>query len=1005
MSFAEKFSTHGDLGMHGVRLPEFEIEQKYYDRLELNKKTTNTQFLEKLCEKGMVDRNILGKENAQKYIDRYKYELNVLDELGFVDYILLIWDIINFCKEKDIPVGYARGSAAGSCVLYLSGVTGIDPLKYNLYFERFVSKARAKKIEVNGIKYLEGSLLPDIDSDICYYRRQEVIEYIQNKFTGKTCKILTVNTLSGKLCIKEVAKIVLEYSEEQTKKLADCIEKHSGIIEDLVDAPKTSEDLRNWLSKGKVEGDMASAQETFDIARKLENLPKNFGVHPSAIVVSHDNLNTYFPVKNSGKDDIVSGFDMKWTAELAVKVDVLGLRSVSVVDEVIKMIGINIDEINFDDPKIYEPLQNLKTPHGLFQIEANTQYKSCQKIKPRTLGEVSDLMALARPGALAEIDGYIKAKETGKIEKVDDKWDAILAESKGMILYQESQMRLLHEIFGFSLEDAEQLRRIVGKKLVDKMPEWKGKVFEASERLKLKDGLAQKYWDSINASAKYSFNKCLRPTTYVTIKGRGRGIMLKDVEPFERVLAYNPASGKDEYVKILDVIRGDGKRFLYRAITPFGINIVCSLEHKFLCHDGVMRKLEDVYNNNIEVVIESGHLSTISDLIEHGFEDVIDLEVDSEHHNFYADGFVVSNSHSVAYATLAATTLYLKFNYPKQFFLALLNMTKHEPDPHGEISKITKELHYFNIKLLSPDLIRSQLDFSIDGDNIRYGLNSVKGVAEKAMHSLLAFKDTRNENKFTLFQSAKQAGLNIGVLSALIQAGAIESLNGDRCYNVFEAQVFNLLTEREKSYVLKLGNEFNYDLFKLLKTIAAEERKDDSGKKPIIKQSRLDTLQKHAKKYGEIYKLNAKNKKLANWYFENKFLGYSHSSTLYDSLKEDHDYLVPLEEFDDFVDNDRIITAGIVIEAKESRSKKTDKPMLRITIADGKKQISMIMFDTKFLKWKESGELVPAEDEIVVISGRKATDTVFLDGLTKLNYKIYTKLSEVVADVLVEKAS
>ena len=195
----ELFQKYEQPVLPGVKLPQIIIEQKYYDLLNIPNDSSNYQFLRKLCHKGVLDKGIDKKENCQVYYDRVKNELSLFEELGFIDYVLLNWDILKFCHENGIPTGQGRGSAAGSLVLYLIGVTKVDPIQYDLYFERFVSKSRARKIEANGQVFLDGSLLADVDNDIAYERRHEVIKFIEEKYAGKTCKILTLNTLSSKL--------------------------------------------------------------------------------------------------------------------------------------------------------------------------------------------------------------------------------------------------------------------------------------------------------------------------------------------------------------------------------------------------------------------------------------------------------------------------------------------------------------------------------------------------------------------------------------------------------------------------------------------------------------------------------------------------------------------------------------------------------------------------------------------------------------------------------------
>ena len=280
-------------------------------------------------------------DNHKEYLSRTKMELDILEELGFIDYILLNWDIINFCHDNDIPTGPGRGSAAGSLVLYLINVTKVDPVKYELFFERFVSKSRARKIEKDGVCYLDGSLLADVDNDISYERRQEVIKYIEDKYPGRTSKILTLNTLSGKLCVKECGKIVGNYSEQEVNLVSDTIPKRFGKVAPLIEAYQESEAFRQWSDENI---------EVFKIARKLEGLNKNTGVHPSGIAISFQELQDICPVQLTNDGSLVSGYDMNWVAELMVKFDILGLRTLTVVHDVCEQLKIDINSIDPDDP-------------------------------------------------------------------------------------------------------------------------------------------------------------------------------------------------------------------------------------------------------------------------------------------------------------------------------------------------------------------------------------------------------------------------------------------------------------------------------------------------------------------------------------------------------------------------------------------------------------------------------------------------------------------------------
>lgn len=202
-NFVDNFKVL-DLPTHGVRLPEFHVENRYKHKFQLSESINNFEFLKGVCEHGLKVNNFVGQK---AYEDRLKYELETIKDLGFTDYILLVWDVINFCNENKIPVGRGRGSAAGSLALFLSGVTKIDPIKYNLYFERFISKTRAKKQVVDGITYLDGSLMVDVDVDVCYYRRPEVLKYLETKFKNKTAKSLPLTRSAASWLSKNAERL------------------------------------------------------------------------------------------------------------------------------------------------------------------------------------------------------------------------------------------------------------------------------------------------------------------------------------------------------------------------------------------------------------------------------------------------------------------------------------------------------------------------------------------------------------------------------------------------------------------------------------------------------------------------------------------------------------------------------------------------------------------------------------------------------------------------------
>lgn len=847
-SFYSDFDSYEGCAPPGVRLPKIEIESRHYNILGLSKESTsNKLFLAKLCDFMMAKKNIFDFKNFEDYKSRLNIELSIIDELGFTDYILLNWEIINFCKESNIPTGPGRGSAAGSLILFLLDVTKVDPIKYDLFFERFVSKSRARKINQDGVTYLDGSLLADVDNDIAYEHRYKVVDYIEKKYPGRTAKILTLNTLSSKLCIKECCKIVGGFSEQDANIVSDLIPKEFGIVSKLVDVIDINEKFKSFSKDNEL---------VYNISLCLEGLKKNTGVHPSGIAISFDEIQKICPVQKTNDGSIVTSYDMNWVSELMVKFDILGLRTLSVIHNTCALLKIDPTEIDLSSEKIYNNFKELNHPHGLFQIEASANFSVCKKIKPRNLEELSAVIAIARPGAMGFSDFYAKYIETGISQSVDPFFDDVLSYTAGLPLYQEQLMKMAVKV-GFTLDEAEQLRRIVGKKKVDQMPKWKSKIEEKVKENALDKNVADILWKVAEDSSNYSFNK----------------------------------------------------------------------------------------------------------------------------------------SHSISYAILSAWTCFLKFNYPQEFFLSLLSMTEYEPSPQEEINIISQELNFFDINLLPPDIKKSKTFFSIEGSDIRYGLNSIKGVNQKSIHALQDFISTETSNKYDVFVAAKQAHLNIGVLASLIQAGMLQSFNTNRTRLVLEAQVFNLLTDREKRIFIQIGPKYNFDILQSIHDAVTHQTLADDGK-PIMKQDRFETLKSKYINYKKIYTQNKNYENFANWFFEKNLLGFSYSSKLSDCFNEKFK-LCNYLDFTSCEINDKQKYIGVVEDVFTRKSKKGNDYM-KLLISDEFGRYDAILVDgrDKNLSKFKSKKQKLNKNSIVVLSGSKGEDILFLDEISVIDEKIYMKLAD-----------
>ena len=361
-----------------------------------------------------------------------------------------------------------------------------------------------------------------------------------------------------------------------------------------------------------------------------------------------------------------------------------------------------------------------------------------------------------------------------------------------------------------------------------------------------------------------------------------------------------------------------------------------------------------------------------------------------------------NKSHSISYAYLAAITVYLKFNYPKEFFLSLLKYAKYEPNSHEEIAKITQELSSFNIKLLPPDLNKSDIDFKIEGSNIRYGLNSIKGVSDKVLQSLLNFREESFSNKYDIFVSAKQAGMNIGILSALIQAGLLDSfVSSNRCRLVLEAQTFNILTDREKRNFIELGTKYDFDILNAVHDQYSSKSVGDDGRL-MMAEKRFQTFKKKYGPYKDIYEMNKKYLRYANWFFENKLLGYSYSHKLKDIFDLSQDFVsaeeIKIESNEESPAFRDLKFIGVVTDSVKRTSRNGNK-YVRLDLQDESALISGLFMDSdreqKLTNYLNSGNKIPKKEDIVVIHGRLGEDIIFIEKMHSLKDKIYMKLSEI----------
>lgn len=387
-----------------------------------------------------------------------------------------------------------------------------------------------------------------------------------------------------------------------------------------------------------------------------------------------------------------------------------------------------------------------------------------------------------------------------------------------------------------------------------------------------------------------------------------------------------------------------------------------------------------------------------------GRQRTLDLEVAHKDHNFYAEGVVVSNSHSACYSIIVAWTLYLKANYPIQFYWALLRMAKNEADGHTVIAQIEKEMRSRGFALLPPHLVKSSIDFTIvDEKSIRFGLSMIRGVSDKSVSKLDAFRIDvaksgedfkKTVSKFQIFQAIKNTGLNIGIGSALIQAGCIEGYGESRSRLVLELCTWNLLTDKEKAICITLGGkpEINHDVLKAI--VYLRDNKDEKGKTLFSRATRFGTIKKKYEKYKEIWEMNRRNEKLANYFYEKTILGFSYSSDLRSIFGEEIDGLVSVAEIEGMKQDDKVRLIGFVKEPVKSKTK-AGNDGFRFILTDETGEITVRFFNKTIDQVFVANGRLPIEGDIVAIKGsRKDSSCIFANEIGIQTCRVYMKLSE-----------
>ena len=803
LEIAEKIENEDLICFSPDLLPNYDIPPDFESQ-EL--------YLKRLIKDGLIAKGFSGKK---EYVDRIKFEFEAIVKCGYVRYFLILWDVIRFCNEKGVRVGAGRGSAAGSLCLYVIGVTKVDPIKYDLLFERFINPERISP--------------PDVDLDFDYNKRDQVFQYVFNKY-GKEfcCKVGTFNKLGAKNSIRYATKALdlggdwEIYQKEKNKvtsgkvvmtknslMLADYISKKIPEVPGITfdDAMKTSEEFRNAIQ---------GYPQLIDICRKIEGRITAYGVHAAGIVACKDLISNHIPLRlakggEASEQVVCSQFDKDEVEELGLlKFDFLGLKTITVIDNTIELIrqrrgiDLDIDGIEPNDPKVLEifngKYRNIDN-RGIFQFESYGMVRLLQSIHVDSFNDLVVANALYRPGPLGAgtHDLYCDYKHGRKaINPLHPEMANILKDTYGIIVFQEDFMKIAQKLAGFTRGQSDVLRKAVGKKKLELLKEQEGLFVSGCMKNGISETVARKIFEQINYFGGYGFNKCLSGDTWVLNKIDNFFYSLKDLCKFQFGSKYGRPIVLDSYVdgktiedEVVEVFE-TGEKELFEVELTNGMIIKCTIDHKFYCDDGKPHTLREIIDGDLEIFYEED--DDIKENIQRckvkstkpiGKAMAYNLTMKSSQHNYAISKsgkrVFSANSHSLAYSFISYQTAYLKFHYPIEFMCSLLNSEIDNQDKNRKLGEYITQAYKMGIVVKKTDINRSKEHFIIESgkdadgkpyDFIRSPLTVLNGLGSKAAVSIVENQPFPNLSDFLRKIDGRK--VNKKVFGVLLEAGSFD---------------------------------------------------------------------------------------------------------------------------------------------------------------------------------------------------------------------------------------
>jgi len=741
----------------GYRFPEFPLPPG----------TTPQGYLAMLVDQGVRRRYGERGDLAQRARRQVQHELEIIARLDLAGYFLIVWDIVEFCRTHDI-LAQGRGSAANSAVCYALGITAVDPVKMELLFERFLSEARGE--------------WPDIDLDLpSHDRREIVIQYLYRRYgrlgAGMTANVITYR---GRSAAREIGK-ALGLPAEMQDRLAKLVANWGY--------QDPEEILTRHLPEAGCDPRHPRIRKFAALWTRVLDLPRHLGQHSGGMVIAADRLDDVVPLEPATMPGrVVIQWDKDDCAALGiVKVDLLGLRMLSVIQESIEMVQERGGEVDLahlpeNDPDVYKMLQAADTV-GIFQVESRAQMATLPRIHPEHFYDLVVQVAIIRPGPIVGdmVHPYIRRRRGREaVSYPHPSLEPILARTLGVPLFQEQLLRMAMAAAGFTGTEAEELRRALGfKRSEQRMKDVETKLRAGMARQGIRGDAAEQIVHAITAFALYGFPECVVGETEVVDAGTGLRVRIDDVVAGRVALERTLACGADRHFRPRQVLRAtaSGRRLVHRLRTAHGRTLLATAEHPLLTTQG-WRALASLQPGDAVAASGGGARAVWDGVVSVepiGVRETYDLEVEDDH-NFLANDLVVHNSHASSFALLAYASAYLKVHHPAEFYAALLN---NQPMGFYHASTIVTDARRHGMRVLPVDVTRSAWLTRPTGPRaVRLGLRCVKGLRERAALALLAARAVRP------FTSAADVGRRAALardeLATLASIGAFAALGGTR---------------------------------------------------------------------------------------------------------------------------------------------------------------------------------------------------------------------------------